>query len=145
MSELSNFLEDKILDITLKGGTAYNVATPYIALYTADPTDADVVANEVNDTDGWTDYQRVAATFGTISNGTVSNSGVIEFAAQNGATPVTVTHFGICASGTKGTQDLLYHSKLKGPGGVEDATGNKTLNQTDIISFADGSITVTAD
>ena len=33
MSELSNHLEDKFLEITLKGGTAYNVATPYLALF----------------------------------------------------------------------------------------------------------------
>ena len=40
MSELSNYLEDKFLDITLKGGTAFSVPTPYLALFTTDPTDA---------------------------------------------------------------------------------------------------------
>ena len=45
MSELSNFLEDKFLDITLKGGTAYNVTTAHLALFSSDPTDAVVGAD----------------------------------------------------------------------------------------------------
>ena len=62
MSELSNHLENKFLEITLKGGTAYNVTTAYLALFSTDPTDAGS-GTECS----WTNYARQAMTFGTVN------------------------------------------------------------------------------
>lgn len=62
MSELSNYLEDQFLAISLKGATAYTVATPYLALFSTDPTDSGS-GNECS----WTGYARQSMTFGLRS------------------------------------------------------------------------------
>jgi hypothetical protein len=126
MSELSNFLENKFLDTTLKGGTAYNVTTPYLALFTSDPTDAGS-GTECS----WTNYVRQSMAFGTISNGSVASTGEITFPAVVGST-VTVTHIGVFDASSSG--NLLYHTAL-------DAS--KTLAATDTMSVAAGGVTVT--
>tara|TARA_R110000744_G_scaffold235443_4_gene353126 strand:+ start:447 stop:833 length:387 start_codon:yes stop_codon:yes gene_type:complete len=126
MSELSNFLEDKFLDITLKGGTAYNVTTAHLALFSSDPTDAGS-GTECS----WTNYARQSIAFGTISNGSVSNSGTITFPAVVGA-DVTVTHIGIYDAATSG--NLMYHTAL-------DAS--KTLSAADVMSVAASGVSVT--
>jgi len=126
MSELSNHLEDKFLEITLKGGAAYNVATPYLALFSSDPTDSGG-GTECN----WTNYVRQTMAFGTISNGTVASSGTITFPAVVGAN-VTITHIGIYDAASTG--NLLYHTPL-------DLA--KTLTVDDVMSVASGGISVT--
>ena len=126
MSELSNFLEDKFLDVTLKGGTAYNVTTPHLALFSTDPTDAGS-GTECS----WTGYARQTMTFGTISNGSVSSTGEITFPAVAGSN-VTVTHIGVYDALTSG--NLLYHTALD---------TSKTLAATDTMSVAAGGVSVT--
>ena len=126
MSELSNHLENKFLEITLKGGTAYNVTTAYLALFSTDPTDAGS-GTECS----WTNYARQTMTFGTVSNGSVSSSGTITFPAVVGSN-VTITHIGIYDAASSG--NLLYHTPL-------DAT--KTLSADDVMSVANSGISVT--
>ncbi len=126
MSELSNFLENKFLDTTLKGGSAYRVATPYLALFTSDPTDAG------NGTEcSWTNYVRQTMAFGTISNGSVASTGEITFPAVVGST-VTVTH--ICVFDASSSGNLLYHTALD---------VSKALAATDTMSVAAGGVSVT--
>ena len=126
MSELSNHLENKFLEITLKGGTAYNVTTAYLALFSTDPTDAGS-GTECS----WTNYARQAMTFGTVSGGSVSSSGTIAFPAVVGSN-VTITHIGIYDASSVG--NLLYHTPL-------DAS--KTLSADDVMSVANSGISVT--
>ena len=126
MSELSNHLENKFLEITLKGATAYNVTTAYLALFSTDPTDAGS-GTECS----WTNYARQAMTFGTVSGGSVSSSGTITFPAVVGSN-VTITHIGIYDASSVG--NLLYHTPL-------DAS--KTLSADDVMSVASGGISVT--
>ena len=126
MSELSNHLENKFLEITLKGATAYNVATPYLALFSTDPTDAGT-GTECS----WTGYARQSMAFGTVSGGSVSSSGTITFPAVVGSN-VTITHIGIYDASSVG--NLLYHTPL-------DAS--KTLSADDVMSVAGGGISVT--
>lgn len=126
MSELSNYLEDQFLAISLKGATAYTVATPYLALFSTDPTDAGS-GTECS----WTGYARQSMTFGTVSNGSVASSAEITYPAVAGAN-VTVTHIGIYDAATTG--NLLYHTAL-------DAS--KTLAATDTMSVAVGGVSVT--
>lgn len=126
MSELSNHLENKFLDITLKGGAAYSVSQPYLALFINDPTDAGT-GTECS----WSGYARQAMTFGSISNGSVSTSGTITFPAVAGSN-VTVTHIGIYDASTSG--NLLYHTPLD---------VSKTLGADDVMSVASGGISVT--
>jgi hypothetical protein len=126
MSEFSDYLEDKLLDITLKNGATYTVATPYLALFTSDPTDAGS-GTECS----FSGYARQTMSFGTIASGAVSTDATINFPALVGA-DITVTHIGVYDAATSG--NLLYHTIL-------DAS--KLLQVDDIMSFASGGVTVT--
>ena len=126
MAEMSNYLENALINVTLRN-TAYTTPTTvYLALYTTDPTDADT-GTEV--TGG--SYARQAVTFGAPSNGASTNSAAIEF-PQCTASWGTVTHVGIRDASTAG--NLLYHTPL-------DAS--KTIDSGDIFKIAIGSLSVT--
>lgn len=139
MSKFSNYTETNIIETTLRG-TAFPVpAGTYLALFTVDPTDANVSANEVQ-VAAWPAYTRQDCAAGGAMNtgwsapsdGVTSNAKAVTFPANNGAGSVAVTHIGIYDAATGG--NLLYHAPL---------TASKTLQVGDVISFAIGSITVT--
>ena len=104
MAEMSNYLEQALINGTLRGTTYTAPTTTYLALYTNDPTDADT-GTEI--TGG--SYVRQAITFSSPSGGATSNSSAIEF-PQATADWGTITHVGIRDAVTSG--NLLYHSAL---------------------------------
>jgi hypothetical protein len=123
---MSNYLENALINVTLRA-TAYTAPTTvYLALYTSDPTDADT-GTEVSGTS----YARQAITFGAPSNGATTNSAAIEF-PQAGGSWGTVAYIGIRDALTTG--NLLYHSPL-------DAS--KTIATGDVFRVASGSLSVT--
>lgn len=126
MAEMSNYLENALINATLRNTSYTSAATVYLALYTTDPTDADT-GTEV--TGG--SYARQSITFGAPSNGVSTNSAAIEF-PQCTASWGTVTHVGIRDASTAG--NLLYHTPL-------DAS--KTIDSGDIFKIAIGSLSVT--
>ena len=126
MAEMSNYLENALINATLRNTSYTSAATVYLALYTTDPTDADT-GTEV--TGG--SYARQSVTFGAPSNGVSTNSAAIEF-PQCTASWGTVTHVGIRDALTTG--NLLYHTPL-------DAS--KTIDTGDIFKIAIGSLSVT--
>jgi len=126
MAEMSNYLENALINVTLRA-TAYTAPTTvYLALYTTDPTDADT-GTECSGTS----YARQSITFGAPSNGVSTNSAAIEFPQAGGAWG-TITHIGIRDALTVG--NLLYHSPL-------DAS--KTIATGDVFRVAVGSLSVT--
>ncbi len=138
MSEFSNYLEEKIIETTLRGAAFPVPSGVYVALFKTDPTDAGS-GTEVNTTE-WPAYARKdAAAGGAISSGWTanadgqsSNAKEVAFAANDGAGAVTVTHLALFDAASGG--NLLYHTAL-------DAS--KTLQVGDVLSFAIGAITVT--
>ena len=126
MAEMSNFLENSLINGTLRGTTYTAPTTVYLALYTSDPTDADT-GTEVSGTS----YARQAITFGAPSNGATTNSAAIEF-PQAGGSWGTVAYVGIRDASTAG--NLLYHTPL-------DAS--KTIATGDVFRIAAGSLSVT--
>ena len=126
MAEMSNFLENSLIDATLRNTAYTSPTTVYLALYTSDPTDADT-GTEVSGTS----YARQSITFGSPSNGASTNSAAIEF-PQAGGSWGTITHIGIRDALTTG--NLLYHSPL-------DAS--KTIATGDVFRVASGSLSVT--
>ena len=139
MSQFSNYTEEKIIETTLRGAAFPVPSGTFLALFTADPTDANVTANEVQ-LAAWGAYARQNAAGGgaistgwaTPANGVTTNANVLTFAANNGAGSVTVTHMGIYDALTGG--NLLYHAQLVSP---------KTLLVGDVLSFGVAAITVT--
>jgi hypothetical protein len=141
MSKFSNYTEQNIIQCTLRGQAFPVPAAVYIALFTADPTDANTVANEVGVAAFPAYVRKDAANAGTIdtgwsapADGVSSNAKVITFPANNGAAPITVTHVGLYDAGANG--NLLYHAPL---------AAQKTLQVGDVLSFGIGALTVTVD
>jgi hypothetical protein len=126
MAEMSNYLENALINATLRNTSYTSPATVYVGLYTSDPTDADT-GTEV--TGG--SYARQSVTFGAPSNGVSTNSAAIEFPQATGTWGV-VGWIGIEDALTGG--NLLYHTAL-------DAS--KTIESGDIFKIAIGSLSVT--
>lgn len=126
MAEMSNFLENALINATLRNTTYTSPATVYISLWTTDPTDA----GSGTEVSGGS-YARTAVTFGAPSNGVTTNSAAVEF-PQATASWGTVAYFGINDASTSG--NLLYHSPV---------TTSKAIDTGDIFKFATGSISVT--
>ncbi len=123
---MSNYLENALVNATLRNTTFTSPSTVYVGLYTTDPTDANT-GTEV--TGG--SYTRKAATFGAPSNGVSTISSAIEF-DQATASWGTVAYFGILDAATSG--NLLYHGAL---------TASKTIDTGDVFKFATSALTVT--
>jgi hypothetical protein len=126
MAEMSNYLENALINATLRNTTFTSPSVVYIALYTSDPTDA----NTGTQVSGGS-YARQAVTFGAPSNGVTTNSAAIEF-PQATASWGTVTHIGILDALTSG--NLLYHTPL-------DTA--KTIDSGDIFKISSGNLSVT--
>jgi hypothetical protein len=128
MAEMSNYLENALINATLRNTTYTSPATVYVSLWTSDPGD-DASGTEVS-TSG-TGYARTAVTMGAPSNGASLNTTAVEF-PQATASYGTVGWIGINDAVSSG--NLLYHSPL---------TTSKTIDTGDIFKIAIGSLSVT--
>lgn len=126
MSELSNYLENALINVTLRGTAFTAVSTPYVALFTSDPTDA----GSGTQVSGGS-YARQSVTFGAPSNGVSINSADVTFPTAT-ASWGTVTHIGIYDALTSG--NLLYHTPLD---------ISKTIDIGDVFKIASGNLSVT--
>ena len=126
MAEMSNFLENALINATLRNTAYTSPAVVYLGLYTSDPTDADSGTEVTGNADA-----RQAITFGAPSNGVTTNTAAIEFPQATGSWG-TVTHIGIEDALTGG--NLLYHTPL-------DAS--KVIATGDVFRMAIGSLSVT--
>lgn len=143
MSAMSDYLENKLVDLTLRGQAFTAPATLYVSLHTTATTDAGG-GTEVSGGS----YARVAVTASlanfagtqsagstTASSGTggaTSNNNTITFPSPT-ANWGTVSHFGIWDASTAG--NLLFHGAL---------TTSKTINNGDAApSFAAAALAIT--
>ena len=126
MAEMSNYLENALINATLRNTSYTSPSVVYLGLFTSDPTDA----NTGTEVSGGS-YARQSITFGAPSNGVSTNSAAIEFPQATGSWG-TVGWVGIMDSLTTG--NLLYHTAL-------DAS--KTIASGDIFKIAIGSLSVT--
>ena len=126
MAEMSNFLEDALINATLRATTYTSPATVYVSLWTSDPGD-DASGTEVSGGS----YARTAVTFGAPSNGVTTNSADVTFPTAT-ASWGTVGWIGINDASTSG--NLLYHSPLD---------TSKTIDTGDIFKIATGNLSVT--
>lgn len=126
MSEFSNYLENALINATLRATAYTSPAAVYVALFTTDPTDA----GSGTEVSGGA-YVRKAVTFGAPSNGVTSNSSDVTF-DQATANWGTVSHIGIFDASSAG--NLLYHTPL---------TTTKTIETGDIFKIAASSLVVT--
>ena len=126
MAEMSNYLENALINATLRNTGYTSPSVVYLALYTSDPTDSDT-GTEVSGGS----YARQSITFGAPSNGVTTNSAAIEFPQATGSWG-TVSYVGIRDALTTG--NLLYHTALD---------SSKTIESGDIFKISIGSLSVT--
>ena len=128
MAAMSNYLENALINATLRNTTYTSPATVYVGLFTTDPLD-DGSGTEVSGSS----YARQAATFAAPSNGVSSTNADIQFPQATGNWG-TVTHFAIFDALTTG--NMLYHGAL---------TASKTIETGDVFKIASGNLTVTLE
>ena len=123
MAEMSDYLENKILDYVLRDSADWAPSTVYLALHTASPAD--------DETGAEVDVARQAIEFDAAhaTTGVTQNTNIETFTSMPA---VTVTHIGIWDHVSAG--NLLFHTE------VDSA---KTVANGDTISIAVGAITVT--
>ena len=126
MAEMSNYLENALINASLRATTFTAPSVVYVGLYTTDPTDAGT-GTEVSGGS----YARQSATFGAPSNGVSTTTADITF-PQCTSSCGTVSHIGILDALTTG--NLLYHTPL---------TTSKAIDTGDLFKIASGSLTVT--
>lgn len=126
MAEMSNYLENALINATLRNTSYTSPAAVYISLHTADPTDAGS-GTEVSGNA----YIRQSATFGAPSNGVSTTTSDITFPQATGLWG-TIGWIAIWNAQTTG--NMLYHTALD---------TSKSIDTGDIFKIASGSLTVT--
>lgn len=126
MAEMSTYLENALINATLRNTSYTSPATVYVGLYTSDPTDA----NTGTEVSGGS-YTRTAVTMGSPTDGVSTNSAAVEFPQASG-TWGTVGWIGILDASSSG--NLLYHTALD---------TSKTISSGDIFKIAIGGLSVT--
>lgn len=124
MSALSDYAENAVGNHLLRNVALPSPTTVYLALFTADPTDAGTGAEVTGGS-----YIRKAVTFGAPTNGVFTNNASVTFESMPST---TVTHWGIFDAVTAG--NLLFH------GAWQSATG---VNAGQNLSVAIGALTIT--
>jgi hypothetical protein len=126
MSEMSNYLENALINAVLRNTSYTSPTTCFVSLHTADPTDAGT-GTEVSGGS----YVRTSVTMGSPSDGVSTNSAAVEFPQATGSWG-TISHIGIWDAVSTG--NMLFHTAL-------DAS--KVIESGDIFKIAIGSLSVT--
>lgn len=128
MSDMSNYLEGKLVEHTFRNVAFTSPTTVYVALFTAV---SDAEAGTGTEVSGGS-YARQAVTFGAHSNGTVQNSATVTFPTAT-ADWGTITHFGIFDASSGGNPLTA----------LKALAASKVVNTGDTASFAAGALQLT--
>ena len=136
MSAASNFLENKLLDHTLRYGTApYTGATTlYLALFNntsgnaATNLEAGTLTDEV--TTSGSAYARKTITFAAASSGTSASSATVTFDTAT-ASWGSITHIAVMDAETSG--NVLFYGAV---------TTAKTIDTGDTFQVSSGNLTI---
>jgi len=148
MSAASNYLEAKLLDHTLRYGTApyTGASTLYLALF---KSDIDAATTAANLEAGTTSTNEVVTTNG--GNSTAYARKEVTFAAASGTNPCssatnqnvtfdpalqswgTITHIAVMDGGTRGSGNVLFYGQV---------TTSKTIDTGDTFQVTSGNLTI---
>lgn len=137
MSAASNYTEDKTLDFWLKANSAATSAptTVYVALFNSDDSAGNTAelleAGTLTEECTGGAYARQAVTFGTVSGGSVSNSGNVTFPAATDANWGTIQYVAVMDQSTAG--NVLFYGALD---------TSKTIDSGDTFQITTGNLTV---
>lgn len=105
MGSLTNYAESALVKHIITEAAYSPASTLYLALCTADPTDAATGAS-MNEVANSGSYARTAITFGAASSRRVTSSADVDFPQATGSWG-TITHWAIVDSGTHGAGNVL--------------------------------------
>lgn len=109
MGSLSDYAENSLMGHLF--GSAYSKpATVYLALCTADPTDAGTGAS-MNEVTNSNNYARKAIAFGAAASRRITQNATVTFDQASGSWG-TVTHYAVLDSGTHGAGNMLAHGSF---------------------------------
>lgn len=128
MAELSNYLENKLLDHVLRSTSYTSPTTVYVGLYTSDPGDDDTGTECTGGA-----YARQILSVTTATDGIVTSSADVTFPQATDSWG-TISHIGLLDAVTSG--NLLMHTPL---------TTSRTIEAGDVIKIATGSLTASLD
>lgn len=128
MAELSNYLENQLLDHVLRNVSYTSPTTVYVGLYTSDPGDD----NSGTEVSGGS-YARQVLSVTTASGGIVTSSADVTFPQATGSWG-TVSHIGLLDALTSG--NLLMHTPL---------TTSRAIESGDILKISTGNLTASLD
>ncbi|AEG59371.1 phage tail fiber protein [Desulforamulus ruminis] len=128
MAKMSNYLENALINCTLRGIPYTPPSVIYAALFISDPTDADT-GTEVSGGG----YTRKPVTFDTPDNGAAVNNADLAFPVATGNWG-TVTHIGLYDAETDG--NLLFYGDLNTP---------RAINIDNQLIILEGGLMVTLD
>jgi hypothetical protein len=128
MAELSNYLENKLLDHVLRNVSYTSPTTVYVGLYTSDPGDG----NTGTEVSGGS-YARQILSVTTASDGIVTSSADVTFPQATGSWG-TVSHIGLLDALSSG--NLLMHTPL---------TTSRAIESGDILKISTGNLTAALD
>jgi hypothetical protein len=128
MAELSNYLENKLLDHVLRSTSYTSPTTVYVGLYTSDPGDDDTGTECTGGA-----YARQILSVTTATDGIVTSSADVTFPQATNSWG-TISHIGLLDAVTSG--NLLMHTPL---------TTSRTIEAGDVIKIATGSLTASLD
>ena len=121
MSAASNFLEGRVLDYWLKNNSLSSTSpsTVYVGLFTSDPslgsTDENLEAGVLTNECTGGAYTRKSASFGSITNGSVSTDATITFPTASDNNWGTITHVAILdadQTDSAGQGNVLWYGRL---------------------------------
>lgn len=123
---LTNYLENKLIDHFLGTTTYASATTIYVGLFTSAP----------GETGGGTEvsggsYARQSATFGAATNGSTTNNTNVDYLNMPAASVVSIGIFDAATSG-----NMLLYGALTTP---------KTTDAGDTLRIASGSLTISID
>jgi hypothetical protein len=128
MGSLSDFAENELLDHF--ANAAYTAPTTiYMALCTADPTDAGTGAS-MNETADANAYARTAITFGAAAVRRVTQDADVSFPESTGTYGAAITHWAIVDSATHGAGNMLAH-------GAFNASFTPVSGNTPVVSSSE--------
>lgn len=132
MAGFSNYSATRTIDFWLLGNALSSVspANKYVALFFADPTDANVTANEVSA--AWYSRQ-LCNSWNVTGSNVVANANTLIWNAVT-SSAVTVTHYALYDAASAG--NLIASGAL---------TTSKLLNVSDIMTLSAGNLVLTFD
>lgn len=138
MGSLTNAYELEVLDHILQTGSYTPPATVYLALFTGDPGEAGSVAAEAD----YTGYDRTAITFGAAATRAITQNAQVNFPACTGGSNI-ITHWGICAAGTKTVSDMIAYGAFTASKTVSSGYTPFVASAEVVVSFSAGAISTT--